>query len=1373
MSNEWLVPLSTAAYCPNASSLLARDVVETGPSYEVKHSEDATSQVDTESKYDSAENTNPWVSVSRRLKKAAAPSRATKTPQKPVRRVWRETAESKLERAEAAKIAERRQAFAKSYSSGRKWDRVPESTRPVLEAKEEKEEVVTPNETAVKKPYEAKRSPKSARRHLRKVANRLGVSELPPPVKEVSKSEAASPVQVQTAIVPNVPAAEENIEDEDDAPRGSGDVIFHKERGTNLVYQNASRLLTVKYKKYRIVQSHLFGVARKYMSDDEIQPIIGFLYNSDEVKEVLLPSTIVQEFASFWVTQSPGTATYKRYMLHVERICYKIDFDTPEIEFDVKLYGAYLGWTYRMNERADMARRVRGNVLTRFGQGCLGIGLALAASASIPVAAAASTVATLAPSTTLGVGAAAFSVGALLVGAAIKAAMPWMAHDMAVEEALPVPSTVATAPPPKQKEDAVFTVLEAKKHPEAVRPEAAFPTGISVPGYEPVVFASNQVNLVAALQKRSFAEPAPGDRKSFLAWSRKHWEDVIGKIFDLRVPREVSEQDEMVEDWLAGSGSSPSVKARIRVAWAAMRADGFDMWSPVSSDLAHEWTKRDASVKIETLLKDESASPRQIMAAPPQYVAVIAPFVKMLTGYIRRKMKDGPLVYGPGLREEELSRMVSEREWDNRANGDFNAYDSNQGPDMGEEEIAIFGKYGLSTLGRQLMRANLQVHGASMEGVKFQAPYCRMSGDPQTTLMNTVWNLLAMAYVYCSERNIHPRGMDVLFLAGGDDSQLNYDGPRIDFESRLAALGLPATVKHVDHLNQVEFLSSRLTRTSRGWRFIPMVGKMAAKLAFSVRATKETAGPILRGGALSMIASFSSSPPGIAILRTFLRITQGVSEAMPKDEPWKMLMSNTGSATDETWDDLADQYGWDEKMQEQLEDDLSRVTKWGTTIDSGALALLMDIDCSRKDTSVEKPVDSDSAAALPPPNTGDLEATALAHNQEMHASNGNRNRRQAGRRGISAATQDRYAQMAGISLAPRAPRRGRAPPAPAMTRFPQVRRTRPMPLASGRQVGVAAAYATGQMSRKAQFTRQSADAVTITHRELVASVSGSTTFTNAFAFSVNPGLFASFPWLSSQASGWEKYRFEYLRLCYYTRNGSSTPGSVQLVPDYDAADGAPINEMIASAAYGTAEDAPWKDICLELDVRRLAGERFLRNGPLVPNLDIKTYDVANVFVNTVDGTAIPWGKLWWEYRVVLINPQLPAGGSGSYGGLQNGTSPAQGTVFGTGPISTGNFMFNPTSNIVHVAGLVINIEYVAYLTMTGTGVTAFSIASTAGLTVISTLATGANTAGTGGTAAFTFVPTSSTSISFAISATATTVAGTQLIIVPLIPAPAF
>jgi hypothetical protein len=109
---------------------------------------------------------------------------------------------------------------------------------------------------------------------------------------------------------------------------------------------------------------------------------------------------------------------------------------------------------------------------------------------------------------------------------------------------------------------------------------------------------------------------------------------------------------------------------------------------------------------------------------------------------------------------------------------------------------------------------------------------------------------------------------------------------------------------------------------------------------------------------------------------------------------------------------------------------------------------------------------------------------------------------------------------------------------------------------------------------------------------------------------------------------------------------------VQLIPDYDAADAAPISEQIASAYEDVREDVPWKDIECVLDPRAMHPDgprKFIRTSPLAANLDIKTYDVGQLFIGTTDGTAVNWGKLWVDYDVTLSTPQIPPGGFGVQG----------------------------------------------------------------------------------------------------------------------------
>jgi hypothetical protein len=87
--------------------------------------------------------------------------------------------------------------------------------------------------------------------------------------------------------------------------------------------------------------------------------------------------------------------------------------------------------------------------------------------------------------------------------------------------------------------------------------------------------------------------------------------------------------------------------------------------------------------------------------------------------------------------------------------------------------------------------------------------------------------------------------------------------------------------------------------------------------------------------------------------------------------------------------------------------------------------------------------------------------------------------------------------------------------------------------------------------------------------------------------------------------------------------------------------------------------------------------KYVRSGPLGPNLDIKTYDSGTLFVATVDGASgsPPWGKLWVEYDVTFSVPQVTNTGLNSYIHLTSTTPtsssliPLPTVVAGTMPLS--------------------------------------------------------------------------------------------------------
>lgn len=186
-----------------------------------------------------------------------------------------------------------------------------------------------------------------------------------------------------------------------------------------------------------------------------------------------------------------------------------------------------------------------------------------------------------------------------------------------------------------------------------------------------------------------------------------------------------------------------------------------------------------------------------------------------------------------------------------------------------------------------------------------------------------------------------------------------------------------------------------------------------------------------------------------------------------------------------------------------------------------------------------------------------------------------------------------------------------------------------------------AAFATPQLVREPKINSSRAG-TTITHREFLGDVTGSVAFDIDKALDINPGLSATFPWLSTQASGWEQYRFRKLDFELVTRAPTTATGGIYLAPDYDVLDSDPSSELQISTYRDTTEDACWKDQTCRLDPAAMfpmGPRKFIRDG-LVSSADLKSYDAGRFYVGTVgqaDTTAV--GKLWANYVVDFFVPQ--------------------------------------------------------------------------------------------------------------------------------------
>jgi hypothetical protein len=166
--------------------------------------------------------------------------------------------------------------------------------------------------------------------------------------------------------------------------------------------------------------------------------------------------------------------------------------------------------------------------------------------------------------------------------------------------------------------------------------------------------------------------------------------------------------------------------------------------------------------------------------------------------------------------------------------------------------------------------------------------------------------------------------------------------------------------------------------------------------------------------------------------------------------------------------------------------------------------------------------------------------------------------------------------------------------------------------------------------------------IRVQHREYLCDVMGSTPFA-VTPYNVNPGLSATFTWLSRIARQYESYLFRSLAFEYETQKSTASDGVVMLTVDFDAADSAPLDKQQFMSYHNSVRTSVWNECCFTADssdLHKFGTQRYVRAVSTSPNEDIKTYDVGTLFVATqgcVDTTAI--GELYVSYDVELITPQ--------------------------------------------------------------------------------------------------------------------------------------
>jgi len=204
-------------------------------------------------------------------------------------------------------------------------------------------------------------------------------------------------------------------------------------------------------------------------------------------------------------------------------------------------------------------------------------------------------------------------------------------------------------------------------------------------------------------------------------------------------------------------------------------------------------------------------------------------------------------------------------------------------------------------------------------------------------------------------------------------------------------------------------------------------------------------------------------------------------------------------------------------------------------------------------------------------------------------------------------------------------------------------RSRNVGLSNSQMVLAPVAKAVITRTRQPKFQGPAAGgAVRVSHREYIADINGTASFTTTTG-NINPGLSGLFPWLSQFGLAYESYSFRKLRFVLEPIAATSSAGQIMMAIDYDAADAAPSSKVEILQYKGASCGPLWNEqICVATgkDESSLSRRRYVRSGDLAANLDIKTYDIGNLFVSSSGAAStIAAAALFVEYDVEFFTPQ--------------------------------------------------------------------------------------------------------------------------------------
>jgi hypothetical protein len=473
--------------------------------------------------------------------------------------------------------------------------------------------------------------------------------------------------------------------------------------------------------------------------------------------------------------------------------------------------------------------------------------------------------------------------------------------------------------------------------------------GIGSGGFRPVVCGDNYNNSMAALNARIVAEtPKPNRQyvRKCCAFVKRNMNDIFGMR---RVIKSVT-----FDYYLKHSNASASVKRTLKRVKAQLDVEGITEWSQLTPEQLHKFTTRKSFVKVEHLCLRTPAgrkmkAPRLIQGAPAEFICLVGPWVMAYQSVIKKCWsKTNNMCFTSGVNSLDACKVINKPGY-TILEDDVSAWDASVDVQWLELELWIMSWFGCPPAVRALIKANINTRGVTSHRVKYKRKGMRKSGDPYTSVGNSVLNGVIHLFIYCDSTGCSVlRSKELLYmLIQGDDSLIVYlPTIFIDWVGCMLKCGFNSEAIYRDQIYKAEFCSNLFYETSLGLMMAPKPGKVISKLGYFISPPRNILPQaIVRGTALGLYNACNHIPPLKAYLDRILQLTSGhKAYYLNEFADWK-LKYTLAESVPSTQVTLIHRYEWTDAMQASFEKSLVKC-QLGKEYNEPLFDLLCDRDSS-------------------------------------------------------------------------------------------------------------------------------------------------------------------------------------------------------------------------------------------------------------------------------------------------------------------------------------------------------------------------------------------------------------------------------------------